>query len=191
MKYDIILCGVGGQGVLSLAAIIAMAAKEEGLNVRQAEVHGMAQRGGAVMSHLRISDDTIYSDLVSKGGADLILSMEPLESLRYTDYLKPDGVVVTSSVPFINISNYPSEEEVFGKVRALPKSVLIDSKELAKEAGNPKAGNMIMVGGASAFLPLSKDSLEKAVSQLFGRKGQEIVAKNIEALEMGARAAEK
>ena len=191
MKYDIILCGVGGQGVLSLAAIIATAAKEEGLNVRQAEVHGMAQRGGAVMSHLRISDDTIYSDLVSKGGADLILSMEPLESLRYTDYLKPDGAVVTSSVPFVNIPDYPSEEGLLEKVRALPLSVLIDSKALAREAGNMKAGNMIMVGGASSFLPLSRSSLEKAVTLIFGRKGRDMVEKNIEALAMGARAAAK
>ncbi len=188
MTYDIILSGVGGQGVLSLAAIIATAAKEEGLQVRQAEVHGMAQRGGAVMSHLRISDSPIYSDLVSKGGADMILSMEPLESLRYTDYLKPEGVVVTSSVPFINIPDYPAQESLLEQVKSLPKSVLIDSKELAREVGNPKAGNMIMVGGASNFLPLSKESLEKAVSLIFGRKGEEVVARNIEALEKGAAA---
>jgi indolepyruvate ferredoxin oxidoreductase beta subunit len=188
MTYDIILCGVGGQGVLSLAAIIAMASKEEGLQVRQAEVHGMAQRGGAVMSHLRISDGPIYSDLVSKGGADMILSMEPLESLRYTDYLKPEGVVVTSSIPFINIPNYPELEEILNKIKALPKSVLIDSKSLAKEVGNLKAGNMIMVGGGSNFLPLSRKSLEKAVSLIFGRKGQDMVDKNIQALELGAKA---
>jgi indolepyruvate ferredoxin oxidoreductase beta subunit len=188
MTYDIILCGVGGQGVLSLAAIIAMASKEEGLQVRQAEVHGMAQRGGAVMSHLRISDGPIYSDLVSKGGADMILSMEPLESLRYTDYLKPEGVVVTSSIPFINIPNYPELEEILNKIKALPKSVLIDSKSLAKEVGNLKAGNMIMVGGASNYLPLSRKSLEKAISLIFGRKGQDMVDKNIQALELGAKA---
>lgn len=188
MKYDIILCGVGGQGVLSLAAIIATAAKEAGLQVRQAEVHGMAQRGGAVMSHLRISDTTIYSDLVSKGGGDMILSMEPLESLRYTDYLKPDGVVVSSLVPFINIPNYPNKEDILKKVKNLPKSILVDSKSLAREVGNMKAGNMIMVGAASNFLPLSKDSLEKAVSLIFGRKGQDIVKKNIQALMMGSKA---
>ena len=119
----------------------------------------------------------------------MILSMEPLESLRYTDYLKPDGVVVTSSVPFINIPNYPEEADVLGKVKALPKAVLLDSKALAKEVGNMKAGNMIMVGGASNFLPLKKESLEKAVTQIFGRKGSEIVAKNIDALEKGAAAA--
>lgn len=188
MTYDIILSGVGGQGVLSLAAIIATAAKEEGLQVRQAEVHGMAQRGGAVMSHLRIADGTIYSDLVSKGGADMILSMEPLESLRYTDYLKPDGVVVTSSVPFINIPNYPGEEDVLTKVRSLPQSVLIDSRSLAKEAGNTRAGNMIMVGGASNYLPLKRESLEKAVRLIFGRKGDEVVGKNILALDLGSKA---
>ena len=188
MTYDIILSGVGGQGVLSLAAIIATAAKEEGLQVRQAEVHGMAQRGGAVMSHMRISDSTIYSDLVSKGGADMILSMEPLESLRYTEYLKPDGVVVTSSVPFINIPNYPVEADVLKQVKTLPKSILIDSRALAKEVGNMKAGNMIMVGAGSNFLPLSRESLEKAISLIFGRKGQKMVDLNIQALTAGANA---
>src|SRR4030042_5605627 len=107
MKQDIILAGVGGQGILSIAFVIAGAALEDGLEVKQAEVHGMSQRGGAVQSHLRLSQERIFSDLIPKGEADLILSVEPLEALRYVDYLRPEGMVVSSRPPFVNIPDYP------------------------------------------------------------------------------------
>lgn len=188
MKYDIILCGVGGQGVLSVAAAIASAASLEGLKVRQSEVHGMAQRGGAVLSHLRISDGIIPGDLVPRGGADLILSMEPLESLRYLDYLKPEGSVVSAGDPFENIPNYPDLEGVKSRIASLPSSRIIPAKDLAKEAANPRASNMVMVGAASGFLPLKKESLRKAIGLLFARKGDEIVQKNLTALDLGEKA---
>ena len=186
MKYDIILAGVGGQGVLSVAAIIAKAAMMEGLEVRQSEVHGMAQRGGAVLSHLRIADQPIPGDLVPRGGADLILSMEPLECLRYTDYLKPQGAVVTSGNPVVNIPNYPELDEVLAKVRALPSALIVDDKTLAREAGNPRGANMVIVGAASSQIPLGMEALFRAVEALFGAKGEEIVATNHRALELGA-----
>ncbi len=185
MKYDIILCGVGGQGVLSVAAAIAAAAASEGLKVRQSEVHGMAQRGGAVMSHLRLSDETIPGDLVPRGGADLIISMEPLEALRYTAYLKPEGFCVTAGEPFENIPNYPALETVLSKVEALPNSRLISAAALAKESGNRRAVNMVMVGAASAFLPLPEKSLKSAISSLFSRKGEKIVEMNLTAFSSG------
>lgn len=188
MKYDIILCGVGGQGVLSVAASIASAASLEGLKVRQSEVHGMAQRGGAVLSHLRISDESIPGDLVPRGGADLILSMEPLESLRYLEYLKPEGSLVTGGEPFENIPDYPDLEGVKSRISSLPSARIIPAKSLAKEAANPKATNMVMVGAASGFLPLKKESLQEAVSQLFARKGEEIVQKNLKAMDLGEQA---
>ena len=185
MKYDIILCGVGGQGVLSVAAAIAAAAASEGLHVRQSEVHGMAQRGGAVMSHLRLSDDMIPGDLVPRGGADMVLSVEPLESLRYTEYLKPDGICVSASAAFENIPNYPSLETVISRVESLPNSRLVDAASLAKEVGNRRAVNMVMVGAASTFLPLPQKTLESAITSLFSRKGEKIVEMNIKAFRSG------
>ena len=187
MKYDIILSGVGGQGVLSLASVVATAAAEAGFKVRQSEVHGMAQRGGAVMAHMRISDKEIYSDLIGKGCADMILSMEPMESLRYLPWLAPDGILVTSAGAVVNIPNYPDLEEIHKTVKALPSSRLVNDGELAKEAGSVRAGNMVIVGAASSELPFSMDYLKKAVLKLFSRKGDKIVEINYKALELGSR----
>jgi len=185
MTYDIILCGVGGQGVLSVAAAIASAAAGEGLKVRQSEVHGMAQRGGAVMSHLRIADGPIPGDLVPRGGADMILSMEPLEALRYTAYLKPDGACVTAAAPYENIPNYPDPEGVRERVASLPRAQIVDAERLAKEAGNRRGVNMVMVGAASTNLPLSQEALETAITGLFSRKGEAVVESNIRAFRAG------
>ena len=170
MTYDIILAGVGGQGVLSLAAIVARAAMIDGLFVRQSEVHGMAQRGGAVSAHLRISDSPIRCDLIASGGADLILSMEPVESLRYLSYLKGDGIVVTAAESFVNIPDYPELAEVHGAVRALPRSILVEAAEIAKEAGSIRAVNMALAGAASLLLPIELQSLERCIEELFGAK---------------------
>lgn len=187
MKYDIILSGVGGQGVLSLAAVIATAAADAGYAVRQSEVHGMAQRGGAVMAHMRISDGEIYSDLIAQGCADMVLSMEPMESLRYTGWLSKDGVLVTARSPFVNIPNYPDEQQIYSAIEALPKSCIVDDKELAKEAGSAKAGNMVMIGAAEAYLPLSMDDLKGAAEKLFAKKGEKVVEVNFKALELGSK----
>jgi indolepyruvate ferredoxin oxidoreductase beta subunit len=188
MKYDIILSGVGGQGVLSLAAVIATAASKAGFRVRQSEVHGMAQRGGAVMAHMRISDSEIYSDLIGYGTADMILSMEPLESLRYLPWLSPQGIVVTSTAYVKNIPNYPEESEILKALGEVKSIRLVDDKALAKEAGSPKAGNMVIVGAASSYLPLGMDVLKSAVDTLFSQKGVQIVQGNYKALELGSQA---
>jgi indolepyruvate ferredoxin oxidoreductase beta subunit len=189
MTYDIILAGVGGQGVLSLAAIVARAAMIDGLLVRQSEVHGMAQRGGAVLAHLRISDAAIAGDLVPSGGADMILAMEPLESLRYLSYLKPEGIVVTASEPFVNIPNYPELETVLGAVRALPRSVLVDAAGIAKEAGSSRAVNMALAGAASPLLPIKLASLERCIEELFGKKDPQAAAINKKAFDLARAAA--
>ena len=189
MKYDVILSGVGGQGVLSVAQIITRAAVEEGLHVRQSEVHGMAQRGGAVIAHLRISDKTIASDLVPRGGADLILSMEPLESLRYAAWLKPDGAMVSAAEPFVNIANYPELEGIISAVKAFPVCRVVEAAALAKEAGLAQAVNMVMVGAASAFLPIKAKTLEGTIEKMFGTKGAEAVKANKKAFELGKAAA--
>lgn len=188
MTYDIILAGVGGQGVLSIATIIAGAAMADGLEVRQSEVHGMSQRGGGVQAHLRISDKPIVSDLIPSGGADMILAMEPVESLRYLSFLKADGIVVTAAEPFVNIPNYPEIAGILEAIRRLPKSRVVESESLAREAGNLKAVNMVLVGAALDALPVKGETVEESVRTIFGRKDPRLVEINLKALSLGRRA---
>jgi indolepyruvate ferredoxin oxidoreductase beta subunit len=190
MKYDVILAGVGGQGVLSVATAIALGAMKDGLQVRQSEVHGMAQRGGAVQAHLRLSDVPIFGDLVGRASAHLILAMEPLEALRYLAFLRPDGVVVTAAEPFRNIDNYPDAEAVHAEIRRLPHHRLIEAAALAREAGAARATNMVMVGAASGFLPVRERSLLEAIEERFAGKGENVVAVNRRAFNLGREAVE-
>jgi indolepyruvate ferredoxin oxidoreductase, beta subunit len=189
MKQDIILAGVGGQGIISIAFVIASAALEEGLEVKQAEVHGMSQRGGAVQSHLRLSRERIWSDLVPRGEADLILSVEPLESLRYLDFLRPDGMIITSRAPFINIPDYPEVETLLSGIESIPRHLVIDSEKLAKEAGSSRTQNMVMLGAASGELTVKEENLQKFIGVLFARHGENIVAPNLKAFALGRAAA--
>jgi indolepyruvate ferredoxin oxidoreductase beta subunit len=189
MKQDIILAGVGGQGILSIAYVIDHAALADGLFFKQAEVHGMAQRGGAVQSHMRLSDGTIWSDLIPKGGADMILSVEPLEALRYLDHLRPDGVVVTSSTPYRNIPDYPDIGKVLEAVRKAPRNVVVDSEKLAREAGTVKAQNVVLLGAAASFLILREESLVRTIEALFRGRGAAILEANLKAFDLGKKAA--
>ena len=189
MKRDIILAGVGGQGILSIATVIGDAALNEGLYLKQAEVHGMSQRGGDVQSNLRLSSDPIYSDLIPMGGADIIISLEPMEALRYLSYLKKDGWVVTSNVPFVNIPNYPDLEQVLSHIKALDHHVLVDVETLAKEAGAPaQAANMVLLGAAIPMLGIDHDKIIDGVRRIFARKGEAIVNSNLSAIEAGYQA---
>ena len=190
MKKDIILAGVGGQGILTIAAIIDWAALDCGLTFKQAEVHGMSQRGGAVQSHLRISSDEIYSDLIPKGSADIILSVEPLESLRYLSFLSPTGYVVTSSKTYKNIPNYPEDNALFDEIDKIPNKILVDAEQLAKEAGSVKASNIVMLGAAANLLDIPIESVKKGIKALFGRKGVEVIDMNLKALEAGMKIAQ-
>lgn len=185
MKKDIILAGVGGQGILSIAAVIDSAALALGYNVKQAEVHGMSQRGGAVQSHLRISATPIFSDLIGLQGADIIISVEPMESLRYIPYLKKEGMVVTSSNFFKNIPNYPQEDAVMGQIEKLSHKLVVDAEKLARDAGSAKASNMVMLGLAAPFLGIETNKLKKAIEKIFGDKGQKIIDINLRAFEAG------
>lgn len=185
MKTDIILSGVGGQGILSIAAVIGEAALKEGLYMKQAEVHGMSQRGGDVQSNLRLSDEPIASDLIPKGHADLIISLEPMESLRYLPYLKKEGWLVTNSRPFVNIPNYPKIESVNAELDKLPHKVVLDVEEIAKEAGSVRAANIVMLGAATPFIGIEYDKIEAGIRQIFGRKGEDIVNMNLKALKAG------
>ena len=186
MKTDIILAGVGGQGILSIAAALGSAALTNNLYMKQAETHGMSQRGGDVQSYMRISDRPIYSDLIPKGAADIILSVEPMEALRYLPYLKKEGYVVTNSTPFVNIPNYPDIEQVMKTLKALPHQVIIDADTIAKEAaGNVRASNFVMLGAASPFIEIPFEYLSEGIRSIFARKGEEIVEMNLKALNAG------
>jgi len=185
MKSNIILSGVGGQGILSIAAIIDIAALDNNFNIKQSEVHGMSQRGGAVQSHVRISDKEIFSDLIPLGKADVIISVEPMELLRYLPFLKKKGMLITDSNPFNNISNYPELQDLYKEIKSHPNTLLIDAKKIAKDLGNSKATNIVLLGAASSILPLSDESIKKAIKTLFERKGERVVKKNIEAYEIG------
>ncbi len=189
MKKDIILAGVGGQGILSIATIIGQAALKEGLNIKQAEVHGMSQRGGDVQSNLRISSEPIASDLIPKGCADLIISLEPMEALRYLPYLAKEGWIVTNTEPFVNIPNYPSIESINAELGKFSNVIKVDVDAIAKEAGNPRAANMVLLGACSHLLGIEPEKFEQGIAMIFSRKGQEAVELNLKAFRAGQAAA--
>ena len=186
MKRDIILAGVGGQGILTIATIIGEAATAAGINLKQAEVHGMSQRGGDVQSNLRLSTEEIYSDLICEGSADLIISMEPMEALRYVNYLSAEGCIVTSSHPFKNIPNYPDEQALMEELNALPKVEMLPIEEIAKEHNMPKSANVVLLGMAAKYIGiLSPEQLRESIKRLFARKGEAVVEMNCQAFDLG------
>ena len=186
MKQDIILAGVGGQGILSIATVIGNAALQQGLHLKQAEVHGMSQRGGDVQSNLRLSSEPIHSDLIPRGAADLIVSLEPMEALRYVPYLTPQGWVITNTVPFVNIPDYPAMESVMAELNKLPRVIAIDVDALAKETGSPRSANMVLLGATAAVLDiLDPDKLRDGIRRIFARKGDAIVEANLKAFDAG------
>lgn len=192
MKIDIILCGVGGMGALSSAAIISKAALEMGMYMKQAETHGMSQRGGDVQSHLRLSDEPIASDLIPKGECDIILSVEPMEALRYVNFLnKKTGWIITNKNPFVNIPNYPDLETITKETEKFPNHIIFDADQIAKDVNNPKGTNMVVLGAASKYLKIDLAKLEDAVRQNFARKGEAVVEANIQALRAGREVADK
>lgn len=185
MKTDIILCGVGGQGILSIATIIGEAAMNENLYIKQAEVHGMSQRGGDVQSNLRISSKPIASDLIALGSADVIISMEPMEALRYLPYLSKEGWIITSSTPFVNIPNYPDLEIIKADLAKIKNVIMLDIEQLAKDNGIPRSANVILLGAAQKALNIEYGKLEDAIRRVFTRKGEAVVEANIKALALG------
>lgn len=190
MKTDIVLAGVGGQGILSIANVLGFAALDENLYLKQAEVHGMSQRGGDVQSNLRLSDSPIHSDLIPFGGADLILSLEPMECLRYMPYLSKKGWIITNTVPFINIDNYPDIKEVMQELEKIDNLVALDMDDMAKKLGSPRSSNMVLLGAASPFIKIGYEAMEKGIEKLFAKKGNKIIEDNIKAFRAGREATE-
>ena len=186
MKQDIILAGVGGQGILSIATVVGSAALEQGLYLKQAEVHGMSQRGGDVQSNLRLSSEPIYSDLIPKGGADLIVSLEPMEALRYLPYLSKEGWIITNTAPFVNIPDYPQMESLMKELERLPRVVALDVDAIAKDLGSPRGANMVLLGAMAAVLNiLEPEKLREGIRRIFSRKGDAVVESNIKAFDAG------
>ena len=189
MKKDIILAGVGGQGILTIATIIGDAAAVAGVNLKQAEVHGMSQRGGDVQSNLRLSTEPIHSDLIRQGAADIIISMEPMEALRYLPYLNKQGWVVTSSNPYKNIHNYPDEQAIMEELKALPHTAILPIEDLAKENSMPKSANVFLLGMAAKYIEiLTPEQLRESVKRLFASKGEKVVEMNCQAFDLGLNA---
>lgn len=189
MKLDVVMAGVGGQGVLTAAAILAEAGRRGGLTVKQGEVHGMSQRGGAVTANLRMAQGPVASDLIARGSAEMIFSLEPVEALRWLGYLAADGVVVTSASPVRNISDYPDLEQVLAALDGLPRVVVVDADPLARQAGSGHANNVVMLGAASALLPIPEETLMACLSDHFAPKGAKVVELNLQAFELGKAAA--
>lgn len=185
MKKDIILAGVGGQGILTIATILGQAALKRGWYLKQAEVHGMSQRGGDVQSHLRLSDKPIWSDLITLGEADMILSVEPMEALRYMPYLHKDGWIISNSTPFKNIPNYPLDEDVYAQIRKVKNHILLDADGIAKEIKASRSMNIVVLGAAIDKLGFSPQEIHDAITDIFARKGEAIVEANIKALNAG------
>jgi len=191
MKTNIILSGVGGQGILTIAAVLDTAALSQDLFVKQSEVHGMSQRGGAVQSHVRISDNEIFSDLIPEGKADMILSVEPMELLRYLPYLKKDGWLITDSCVFINMTGYPSKSHLYEQIESYQNHMIINATEIAKQIGNSKIANIVLLGAASSLIPISEESLINAIKKLFQHKSEKVLNLNMEAFETGKMIAKR
>lgn len=185
MKSDIILAGVGGQGILSIATVLGTAALADDLYIKQAEVHGMSQRGGDVQSNLRLSSEPVASDLIPLAGADLIISMEPMEALRYLPYLSPQGWIVTSTVPVVNIANYPPMERVMEELEQMDNVVALDMDSIARSVASARAANMVLLGAASPFIDLEPDAIRDAINTIFAPKGTNVVDANVKAFNAG------
>ena len=183
---NIVITGVGGQGVIMASYVLSQAALADGFDVKQSEVHGMSQRGGSVLSHLRFGEK-VWSPLVSQGTADLLLSFEALEALRYINWLRPGGKLVYNtlrvnpSTVSAGLAEYPAD--VHDQIRQSWDVVVgVDANALALEAGNAKAANMVMLGAVSGNLPFKDDSWEKIIASVVPPK---TVEANMKAFRLG------
>ncbi len=190
MKHDILIAGVGGQGILTIATILGRVAVAKELHLKQCEVHGMAQRGGAVYSHMRISSGAIWSDMIPCGAADMLIAMEPMEALRYAAWLAPEGWLIANEEPVVNIPDYPEPERVHAEIRARPRHVLFNATELATKAGASRAANVALLGAASYFMEMPAAAFEQAIAGQFASKGDKVVGANLAVFKAARELAE-
>jgi len=191
---DVIICGVGGQGVLLLAEVLGTAAMKEGLDVRVSEIHGMAQRGGPVVCHLRAKKGTVYAPTVMDGTADVLVALEPAEAVRAMRFLGPKTLALVSErtirpvLVSLGLASYPDLEAVKEAIRSRAgEAYFIDALGLAEEAGSPLAQNMVMAGAllATGVFPASREKLIEAMEELLPARYLEV---NLRALELGEKA---
>jgi len=185
METNLILAGVGGQGILSISYVLDLAALKQGQFLLQAELHGMSQRGGSVQAHVRISDHPLHSALVPKGRGTLVLALDPLECLRYIDYLAPEGLIVSNADPYINILEYPDLERLLDELKSLPHCLVIHAQQLARQAGSGRAQNMVLLGAASPFLGLEPEVIAASIGEAFAQKGEKMQKINLAAFRAG------
>jgi len=189
---NVLLCGVGGQGVLLASEVLSAAAMLSGRDVKKSEVHGMAQRGGAVTSHVRWGEK-VYSPLIEVGTADAILSFEPGEALRWSHYLSPEGVVLTAKEPIYSVlvssgvEAYP-EDVVERLEERCGRLVAVDALEEVKALGNPRAVNILLLGMLSVFVDIPEDRWREAIE---ARVPPKTVESNLRAFRRGRELANK
>lgn len=191
-KFDLLITGVGGQGAILASDIIGKAAVTAGLSIRAAETHGMAQRGGSVVNHIRIGQT--YGSMIPKKGADLMLALEPMEAVRYLDFLKDGGIIIVNTQPVVPVtvtSGQAKYPEVSDILDALSEKYIVkafNADELAFEAGSRLAMNVVMVGAVSGYLPIPKETLIESVKALVPQKTIEV---NLRAFEAGRQKVEE
>src|SRR5665648_310392 len=187
--YKIHLIGIGGQGTIKASTIIGEAAMKKGLNVVKSEVHGMAQRGGTVITELKIGE--AQSPLIEEGGADLLIAFEPTEALRSFNKINSESFVIVNSssiIPFtvsLGISEYPELSSVFEELKTKIKNLLIiDAQKIAKEAGSIISENMVLLGAAVAIpnFPVDKKLIIQSIKENLPPKSVEM---NLKAFELG------
>mgnify|MGYP005769236951 CR=1 FL=1 len=194
MKVNCLLCGVGGQGIVMASKLLALAAMDKGLNVRTAETIGMAQRGGCVVSHVRISDEQIASSMISEGEADVILAFEPGEAVRCLKYLKSDGALATVREVVqpvgaaLGCQAYDGEEMLSCLRKNVNRLLVADKREICELSGSPKVLNTALLAAAVyiGWLPISPEDLRLAV---YGRIPEKYRESNLRAMEEARRIA--
>jgi indolepyruvate ferredoxin oxidoreductase, beta subunit len=191
-KFDLLITGVGGQGAILASDIIGKAAVASGLPIRAAETHGMAQRGGSVVNHIRIGEE--FGSMIPKKGADLMLALEPMEAVRYVEFLKDGGVVIVNTQTVLpvtvtsGLAKYPDVQEILDVLSEKYIVKAFNADDLAYEAGSRLAMNVAMVGAVSGYLPIPKETLLESVKALVPQKTIEV---NIRAFEMGRKKVEE
>ncbi len=183
--HGIVLSGVGGQGVLSLAQIVLEALRRSGFHALQSEIHGMSQRGGSVHAQVCFSEVPLTSPIIDEGCAELLIALEPLEALRYTAMLRMNGHLVVSEEPQTDMEGYPPLDDVYAALKTVRGVHLVDTEDLARRLGHRQAGGMALLGMASAFLPVSNEIWQEVITQRFESKGARVTEKNLEAFHAG------